>query len=462
MQNNRLGCLTGTGILASFVTLFVIVGVAFAGGSQMFTAGPLNNQNNGGGAHGGVSAHAQITDCGACHTAPWETETMADRCASCHTDIAAQMFDVAKLHGAIKQKNPGLPCRDCHPEHRGATASLTDLGNNVFPHEALGYSLNGHRFKVTREAFTCSDCHGADVTSFASDSCQTCHGEMDIAFAQAHLLSFGRDCLACHDGVDRYGDDFNHDLFAFSLIGKHKIASCTKCHLDARTMTDLQTTPLDCYSCHQKDDPHAGRFGKDCGACHSPEGWEPAKFDHNLSVFKLEGEHAEVACESCHQNNVFKGTSSECYDCHQKDDQHNGQFGVKCGACHNPSNWEDANFDHNRTNFPLSGSHAGLACEQCHLNGQFQGTSANCVSCHADPGFHAGAFGTNCAGCHNSSSWSPAGYNLSHPMVADEGGRGVNHGGASCRTCHPSSVYQATCTACHNGNNFEGGGGGDD
>jgi len=42
MKNNRLGCFTGSGIAALFITLFLLVGVAFASGGQMFSAGGLN------------------------------------------------------------------------------------------------------------------------------------------------------------------------------------------------------------------------------------------------------------------------------------------------------------------------------------------------------------------------------------------------------------------------------------
>ncbi|MDO9301150.1 MAG: cytochrome c3 family protein [Anaerolineales bacterium] len=526
MHNNRLGCFTATGVIATFITLFVIVGFAFASGSQMFSAGALNAEA--GQSYGGVTSHAQITECSACHAAPIGAETMADRCASCHTDIAAQMKDVAKLHGAITQKNSALACRDCHPDHRGETASLTEMGENTFPHEALGFSLEGHQLTASREAFTCRDCHHEDVTTFAPDSCDSCHRQIDIAFAQAHVLSFGTDCLACHDGVDKFGDDFTHSVFAFQLNGKHADAACTKCHLDARTVADLQSAPQDCFSCHQQDDEHEGRFGQDCAACHSSDGWEPAKFDHNLSVFKLEGRHAEVKCEDCHVNNVFKGTPQDCYSCHQQDDEHNGAFGTDCSACHTPNNWDDAIFDHNLAAFKLEGEHVNVRCEQCHVNNVFKGTPQDCyschqqddehngefgtdcsachtpnnwdaatidhnlfafkldgahaqvrceechqngvfkdtpsacVSCHADPAFHAGALGTDCASCHNTFNWNQASYNLSHPEPsADEGGSGINHGNATCRQCHPSTVQQAVCTDCHEGG-FEGGEDGDD
>jgi hypothetical protein len=275
MQNNRLGCLTGTGIFAALITLFVLVGVAFASGGHMFSSGNLNAQS--GETIGGVNSHAQIPECKACHSAPWERETMADRCLACHTDIASEMLSVAELHGAITQKNPSVACRDCHFEHRGVAASLTDMGENVFPHETLGYSLTGHQRSAKNEAFVCSDCHGEDIATFASDSCQTCHNQIDIVFTQAHLLSFGTECLACHDGVDRYGNDFDHNSFAFQLIGEHAEASCTSCHLNARTIVDLQSAPRDCFSCHQQDDPHAGSYGNDCAACHS-EKLDPRKF----------------------------------------------------------------------------------------------------------------------------------------------------------------------------------------
>ncbi len=511
MQSSRLGCFTGTGIFAALITTLAIAGIAFASGSQMFTAGPLNNVNEGTDVYGNVSTHAQITECKGCHAAPWEGETMADRCAKCHTDIAAQMFNVAELHGAIMDKDPNLSCRDCHPEHRGPSAPLTDLKNNVFPHDAMGFSLNGHQQKVTREAFTCQDCHPDDVTNFASDSCDSCHRQMDIVFTQAHALNFGMDCLACHDGVDRFGDDFSHNAYAFKLSGKHADVSCSRCHLDAHDLTALQSAPQDCYSCHYSNDAHQGRFGQDCAVCHTAGGWKPASFDHNLSAFKLEGEHGEAACDQCHQNgvyqgtptdcyschsgddehngqygqdcaachtpsdwdnasidhnrfafklegahaqvrceqchvnNVFKGIPSDCYSCHQKDDEHNGQFGTDCSACHTAGSWEGAVFDHNLSNFPLTGAHVNLACERCHTNGQFAGLGTSCVSCHAEPAEHLGQFGTECAVCHSTTAWTPAEFTGQHTFPMNHGERGT----VSCVTCHPVNYATYTCYGCH-------------
>ena len=463
-NSNRLGCFTGTGIIAVLITTFVIAGYAYASGGLMFNPGPLS-------AHtdeilGGVASHAEIgKDCKACHTAPWELEKMADRCAVCHAEIASEMQSVATMHGKMLHNNPNLNCRHCHPEHRGADAQLTELNGALFPHEAVGYSLDGHQNTTAGIPFTCDDCHHGDISTFASDACQTCHSQIDLAFTQAHLLAFGTDCLACHDGVDRYGDDFNHSRFTFKLTGKHADVICTQCHLDARNIADLQALPQDCNFCHRGDEPHEGRFGVDCAACHTTDGWKPAKFDHNLAAFKLEGEHQEARCDQCHQNNVYKGTPTDCFSCHKQDDEHGGKFGTDCAACHNPTDWENATFDHNKSNFPLTGRHTGLACEQCHTNAQFAGLSTACASCHADPVFHAGMFGLDCAACHTTNDWF-ARYNGSHPGIADEGGSGVNHGGATCRQCHTQNLRTATCLACHDSNNPDGeggeGGGGDD
>ena len=57
----------------------------------------------------------------------------------------------------------------------------------------------------------------------------------------------------------------------FPLTGGHAGLECGSCHNDATSVEALQQTPQDCYSCHAKDDAHAGEFGTDCGSCHTPE-----------------------------------------------------------------------------------------------------------------------------------------------------------------------------------------------
>ncbi|MBI3161393.1 MAG: hypothetical protein HYZ23_02730 [Chloroflexi bacterium] len=440
-SNNRLGCLTGAGIFAAFITSAVLLTLGLTSGAAMFSSGGLNAQ--GGENLGGVTAHAQIAECSACHAEPWSNATMDERCAQCHQDIALQILDSTSLHFVVMRDDPSAACRNCHPEHRGAFAALTEFDAANFPHEALGFSLNGHRLNGLRLPFACKDCH-QDGYEFSPAICDECHRQSDSAFMANHASQFGGECLACHDGVDRYGDDFSHAKF-FPLDGKHVEADCASCHADARDVSHLQSTPADCFSCHQKDDAHRGAYGIACGVCHSPAAWTPAQFDHNLAAFKLEGRHVDVACASCHVNNVYKGTPQDCYSCHKQDDEHNGSFGTACESCHNAASWEGATFDHSLSAFKLDGAHVNVACEKCHVNNVYKGASAACVSCHAEPTAHLGQFGTECAACHTTAVWTPAQFNGEHTFPLNHGEGGT----VSCKTCHPSSYGAYTCYGCH-------------
>jgi hypothetical protein len=328
-----------------------------------------------------------------------------------------------------------------------------------FPHEKTGYSLNSHARRSDGQRFACSDCHGTDITQFDPAVCTACHQQLDKVFLTAHTLAYGTNCRGCHDGIETIGKKFDHNRAAFKLEGKHDGVTCDKCHLNAHLAADFKSTPTHCGDCHQKDDAHQGEFGKECGTCHRVAAWKPATFDHNLSAFKLEGKHAEVKCAGCHINDTFKGTPKTCFGCHQKEDEHKGQFGQDCGACHAPTDWDKVTFDHNLSAFKLDGAHANVACEKCHINQVFKGTPTACSGCHQDPAFHLGLFaGTACSQCHNTGGWSPALFNLAHPEPrVGEGGSGVNHGGEGCRSCHTVNLKTATCTKCHDSNSPGGG-----
>jgi hypothetical protein len=431
-MNNRLGCLSPLALLSAFVTLVVLVVLEVSSGNSMFSPGALH------------AAHAEIgKDCGACHAPFWSRGTMSDRCLVCHTNIQGELGDSTSLHGALF-RDGFLACQDCHTEHAGPEASLTVMDSVNFPHEVTGFALIAHQTRSPGISFACADCHTESIARFDQTLCAECHRSLDMAFATAHTLEFGNDCLACHDGVDRYGN-FDHSRVTFKLTGKHIGAACSACHLNARTVADLQNTPTACESCHRKDDAHDGKFGAQCGVCHSSEGWQPAKFDHNLAAFKLEGKHAEVKCAECHLDGQYQGTPQDCYSCHKADDEHDGAYGTQCEACHNPTDWEDATFDHSLSGFPLDGAHVNVACEECHKNNLFKGTSTSCAACHRDPDFHAGMFpGQACSQCHTTSAWRPARYDGPHTFP-------MNHGDKNntCADCHQPNLSRWTCYTCH-------------
>ncbi len=264
-----------------------------------------------------------------------------------------------------------------------------------------------------------------------------------------HVADFGRDCLACHDGVDRFSN-FDHNQLKFTLVGRHSQVTCGQCHANVRAVADFQSASPACIDCHRKDDEHAGTFGTNCAQCHTSDTWDNAKFDHNQAAFKLEGKHSSVECAQCHVNNVFKGTPQTCVSCHQADDAraHQGAYGTDCAQCHNPSDWKDAKFDHNLAAFKLEGKHVAVECAQCHVNNVFKGTPQTCVSCHLKDDKHQGAFGTDCAQCHNAGDWTDAKFDHNLAAFKLTGA----HVTVTCAKCHVNSVFKGTpqtCVSCH-------------
>ena len=509
MRSQRLGCLTPTGLVAALVTILILAGAGIVQGGALFSPGDLNARPDQ--VIGGVRSHAELSaKCDACHTAPWDSLGMTDRCLACHTTIQTDLADPKTLHGILAKQPASDDCQTCHTEHHGPQASLTRLDIASFPHELTGFSLKGHAQRADGSPFTCLDCHAQRYTEPVNPVCADCHSRASRDTMQKHMQAFGQECLACHDGIDRYGA-FDHSKARFTLSGEHAQVDCAGCHQNQTSPAALRSTSSTCAACHQKDDPHQGALGTGCAACHTANGWKPstfdhtrasfqltgkhlqaacagchtdltyqgaptpcagchqqddahkgslgagcagchsttawkpAAFDHNNAAFKLTGAHTSVTCSACHTNQVFKGTPSGCFDCHAKDDAHNSQFGTDCAACHATDAWSNITFDHAKSQFPLTGAHSGLPCQRCHSSG-FRGTSTACSACHHEPAFHAGLFPAECAACHTTAAWLPAGFNGAHTFP-------INHGDAiGCRDCHTSSLNTYTCYTCHNQN----------
>lgn len=441
MNTQRLGCLSPLALFSTFITLVILVVAEVNSGNSMFSPGALNAQA--GQPLGGVTSHAALGKaCGQCHAPFWASQRMSDLCLACHVAVQGELGDPSSLHGTLLRGQP-LSCQACHREHRGPEASLTVLETANFPHTATGFALTGHQTRSAGLPFTCRDCHSESFSAFNQQICLDCHRTLDETYAAGHLQAFGEACLACHDGVDRYGA-FDHSQTPFALTGEHLRVDCSGCHLQARTSVDLQQTATACETCHLADDAHNGEFGAQCGVCHRAEGWKPATFDHSLAAFPLEGQHAEVACESCHTSG-YQGTPQTCYACHKEEDEHAGKYGTVCETCHNPSDWEAATFDHSLAAFPLDGAHLKVECAECHQDEIFKGTPGECAACHLDPVFHAGLFpGQACADCHTTAAWRPARYSGLHPFPMDHGEKNN-----ACADCHQPNLTRWTCDTCH-------------
>ena len=155
-----------------------------------------------------------------------------------------------------------------------------------------------------------------------------------------------------------------------------------------------------------------------------------------------------------------------------------------CARCHTDHFGKDFNivkwdtsaseFDHRQSGYPLTGKHAGLACNRCHnaqhvlkgeragiqvkdLNHTYLGLSATqCTTCHEDA--HRGQLGLDCGRCHTLEGWKPAaGFDHEKTRYPLTG----LHQKLACSQCHRSRTEEAkpivqykdirfaSCADCH-------------
>jgi hypothetical protein len=192
--------------------------------------------------------------------------------------------------------------------------------------------------------------------------------------------------------------------------------------------------------------------------------------------------HANVPCASCHVggNYNLQIAATDCGNagCHlttwrqTTNPQHSAAPTVfpiaTCSTCHTTVSWQNANFDHSSTGFPLANSHqlapAGkvAACTDCHINNnynlQIQATDCGNSQCHLNTNYGGGWQGTNnpphstagtafaaanCSNCHNTVSFltatfdhSATGFPLTNSHQMAPAGK-VN----ACTDCHVNNNY---------------------
>jgi hypothetical protein len=216
---------------------------------------------------------------------------------------------------------------------------------------------------------------------------------------------------------------------------------------------------------------HAGGDTR-CGSCHTAADWKQVTFAHDRTGFPLTGRHQLVSCQACHAGGRFdQPVPKACSACHR--DVHARRMGARCDRCHDTGSWKEASFGpeaHRRTNFPLTGRHAVIPCEQCHGDRRdrtFSRPTSACIACHqadydrtagaAIP--HAGVFPTDCRGCHSTWRFSPGTWAAHDACFQISSGK---HAGIACTRCHSaglppvpagtltcSAAPPANCMSCH-------------
>jgi len=353
--------------------------------------------------------------------------------------------------------------RDCSLCHEGQSWHVI-RDDFVFDHaQETGVPLLGAHAQAE-----CLRCHNdrGPVAQFAQQGCSGCHEDV-------HFGKLGDACTVCHleSAVDwrPKAAIAEHALTRFPLAGAHASAACWACHPGAQ-VGNFDRASTECIACHADDlaravnpDHQAQGWTDNCQRCHLPTDWSEAGFEHGF--FPLQGGHDNVNCAACHPGNVFTGTPTACFACHQDDYRATTDpnhafagFPTTCEQCHTIQSWEGAKFDH--TSFPLNGAHVGIGCNACHGGGVYRGTPSACFACHQDDYKGArdhvsGNFPTTCQDCHTTSTWR--GGDFSH--------RGISNGCSVChlddyqattRPDHETGGFPTTCESCHQTSTWEG------
>ncbi len=181
----------------------------------------------------------------------------------------------------------------------------------------------------------CTSCHNrADRVQQAS-LCSACHKDVAADIREKRGLHGKRpeiasvQCNACHsEHLGRNGRitpalpaAFDHSQTDFRIDGAHRSVACAGCHVAGKKFREA---PAGCVDCHKKVEPHQGKLGTDCAACHETSRWSAVRYDHGKTRFALQARHAQIPCASCHAANRWKDTPMACASCHTPDDVHRG------------------------------------------------------------------------------------------------------------------------------------------
>jgi hypothetical protein len=368
--------------------------------------------------------------------------SQANRCARCHSDHKGPQFDpgrsswaffdhsntqfslawhqvdydatlleCAACHNAdAKFSAPDQKCSTCHARHdqKFMLQHVQDFGENCiachdgldrmvkFDHSKTKFPLKGKHAELQ-----CVQCHGVGkwlvgsvqtasqltAQSFkqAPTDCAGCHAE-----PEAHKGLFDSNCASCHS-TDSWkparmeGKLFDHASttgFSLALHAKNydgSVMTCKDCHQNGVEKFDLQV----CETCHAQGAQratfmrkHVDQFGAACLDCH--DGVDRMSDFNHANFFVLDGKHANIECDACHKNKVFKDTPKVCVQCHADPAIHAGFFGLKCEYCHSTEAWSPAALiEHS---FPLGhGDNGEVACQTCHPSKYAEYT---CYGCH--------------------------------------------------------------------------------
>jgi hypothetical protein len=458
------------------------------------------------------SCHTQLKflgtpqNCSDCHK-DIHRNTVGFDCAGCHTPQNWLVKNINELHQKSRFPLTGVhirtDCQDCHAGFTNLSFEVQgvrcydchrqDYLNTTQPdHAAAGFSTE------------CQDCHSVNNDKWSSENfkhdffpligghsvgCFSCHIE-------GRFTGLSRECIDCHQTDYNASVNPRHTALAipvtcqdchsvnpgwqpaafpihdnyYIITGAHlNISSCITCHNG-----DYNNTPNTCFGCHSSDynnttnPPHqTAGFSTECLSCHSQNAWIPSTFDHDNQYFPIFSGKHRGEWENCSDCHITPSSFSifSCIDCHEHnkpdmDEDHEGIGGYvyasqQCYNCH-PTGEKGGAFNHNLSNFPLTGAHINVNCQSCHQTG-YAGTTTVCFDCHqqdytnsTNPSHTVLQLSSECSSCHTTNpDWQPAlfpqhdqYYPLtgSHLQISQQ-----------CASCHNGNYISTPnqCIGCH-------------
>ncbi len=437
-----------------------------------------------------TNGHANVT-CALCHINNNYNLTIAPTdCGNSQCHLTTWQNTNNPVHSTSGSAFAAANCTTCHNTLSWTTA--------IFNHSATGFALTGTHMSPTPTA--CAACHINNNYTLNSTDCYGCHAAAFQSTAtmggnvpnhvSAGFPTTAAACATCHPITTWSAGVFDHTATGFPLTNGHAGVACALCHINGNYALTIQPTDCGNSQCHlttwqTTNNPVHSSSGAafasaNCSTCHTTTGWTAASFDHSVTGFTLTGTHMSptpTPCASCHANNNYSLNSADCYGCHSQVFQNTTTMGgtvpnhitagfptaaAQCAACHPITTWAAGVFNHSTTGFALTGGHTAVACNLCHINGNYsltiQQNDCGNSQCHlndwtatnAPPHASAGLVfaAANCSTCHTTTTFTTAtwdhgttGFTLT--------GMHISPSPAPCVACHIGNNYTLNSTACY-------------
>ncbi len=181
------------------------------------------------------------------------------------------------------------------------------------------------------------------------------------------------------------------------------------------------------------------KFEENCSECHAAFSKDLQR-DLCLNCHDHQNIDKDIKAGEGFHGRFSPAKTSECSSCHT---EHEGRAADMVGL-------DPETFDHEFTDFALTGTHTAVACDGCHEpDKKFRAAKSECVDCHEDDDNHGGQLEKGCESCHQETRWQDTKFD--HEKDTEFALTGA-HLDNECGLCHVNKRYKdmpVDCYSCH-------------